>query len=212
MWGVERAEHTEPGFLQDEVSPASCIALWFDDKLKGHTVGTGEGTSTSCCPKGALDRRGPGPGSISLCGVALLQSFSVGNQPYFKASFQRKSLLAALRQWQVSADCSSAGICHGCHCPLPPPPCCVPASKKSTSLCSIWVRPVQLWLFLCKAAGAAVPQRPPLPAALSAQDIGNWGFGEIPARVVPRRGTRRSPTEPSSEDGVPQPGLAQGRL
>lgn len=63
MWGVERAEHTEPGFLQDEVSPASCIALWFDDKLKGHTVGTGEGTSTSCCPKGALDRRGPLPGS-----------------------------------------------------------------------------------------------------------------------------------------------------
>lgn len=126
-------EHTEPGFLQDEVSPASCFALWFDDKLKGHTVGTGEGTSTSSCPKGALDGQGPGSGlrrkHLPLCGVALLQSSSVGNQPYFKASFQRKSLLAALRPWQVSADCSSAGICCGCHCPLPPSPCCVSAAQ-----------------------------------------------------------------------------------
>lgn len=59
---MECAEHTEPGFLQDEVSPASCITLWFDGKLQGHTAGTGEGTSTSSCPKGALEGQGPLPG------------------------------------------------------------------------------------------------------------------------------------------------------
>lgn len=35
---------------------------------------------------------------------SLLQPPSVGKQFCFKASFQRKSLLAAPRQWQVSAD------------------------------------------------------------------------------------------------------------
>lgn len=64
--GVERAEHTEPGFLQDGVSRASHITRWFDDKLEGHTVGTGEGTSRSSCPKGALDGQGPLPGESGL--------------------------------------------------------------------------------------------------------------------------------------------------
>lgn len=196
MWGVE---HTEPGFLQDQVSPASCFALWFDDKLKGHTVGTGEGISTRSCPKGALDRQGSGSGlgrkHLPLCGVPLLQS-SVGNQPYFKASFQRKSLLESLRQWQVSADCSSAGICHGCHCPRRHP--VVSPQHKSASLCSSWGRPVQLCLFLYKPPPAALP---PLPASLSAQDIGNLGFGGIPARVVPRRGPAGHPRNQPAKMG-----------
>lgn len=169
------------------------------------------GPAQAPAPKEPLDGQRPLPGSglgkqhLPLCVVWLLQSSSVGNQPRFKVSFQRKSLLAALRQWQVSADCSSAGICHGHHCPLPvvSPPAKIHFPEQHLG------RPVQLWLFLCKAARAAIPQHPPSPASLLAQDIGNLGFGEIPARVVPRRGSSRSPPESACEDGVPQPWLAQ---
>lgn len=172
---MECAGHTEPGFLQDEVSSASCITLWFDGKLQGHTVGTGEETSTSSCPKGALEGQGPLSGqglgrqhpSPVWCGSC--------SPPLWETSPASKRLSKENHFWQPLGDG---------RCPLTAPLLASAMAvtvlsllsarqQESSSLCSSGPPPVQLWLLLCKPARAAVPRRPPLPAFLLAQDIGN---------------------------------------
>lgn len=208
---MECPEHTEPGFLQDEVSPASCIALWFDDKLKGHAVGSGEGTSTSSCPKGALGRSGttararPGEaaspsGLCDSCSPPLWETSPVSKRLSKQNHFWQplgngRSLLTA----PVLASVMAVTVLSRRH-PVVSPPAKIHLAVQHRG------RPVQLWVFLCKAARGAVPH---LPASLLAQDIGNLGFAETPARAVLRRGSSRSPTESACGDGVPRPWLAE---
>lgn len=131
---------------------------------------------------------------------ALLQPPTVGNQPCFKVSFQRKSLLAALRQWQVSADLLQRWHLLRLSLPTPTVTLLGAHQQKSASVRTALAFPLQTG-----SRGHPPVGTTPLPSSVLAQEVGDLGFGEIPARAGPSGRASSAPTASAREDGVTQP-------